>query len=69
MILAHYCSRTVFEEQMDIIDQNGTKLLPRNWLRLVSACTSFLRVELRLFLYEYYVSLRHFFNMTPAQGI
>ncbi|MCJ1388222.1 hypothetical protein MMC18_001067 [Xylographa bjoerkii] len=36
MILARYCSRTVFEEQMEIIGQHGNMLWPRNLLRLHS---------------------------------
>ncbi|MCJ1400784.1 hypothetical protein MMC11_003992 [Xylographa trunciseda] len=58
MILARYCSRTVFEEQMEIIGQHGSILWPRNLLRLVGAWTSYMRVELKLSLYESYLSLR-----------
>ncbi|KAI9848158.1 MAG: hypothetical protein M1837_000832 [Sclerophora amabilis] len=60
LILARYCSRTVFEEQMEAIKHRGTLARPDNFIRLLGAWASFMRVELKLSLYEYYLSLRRF---------
>ncbi|KAI9779793.1 MAG: hypothetical protein M1816_003329 [Peltula sp. TS41687] len=62
LILARYCSRTVFEEQMEIIGQGGGLLRPGNWLRLLGAWMSYARIELKLSLYESYLSLRRRFG-------
>ena len=69
MILARYCSKTVFEEQMESIAESGSKLWPRNIFRLIAAWSSFMRVELKLSLYEYYVSFRRFARLTPVASI
>ena len=58
MILARYCSRTVFQEQLEIIRQRGSMLWPTNLFRLLGAWGSYMRVELKLSVYEYYLSLR-----------
>ncbi|KAI9712525.1 MAG: hypothetical protein M1812_006834 [Candelaria pacifica] len=65
LILAHYCSRTVFGEQMEEIGRHGSFLLPRNLLRLLSAWASYMKVEWKLSLYEYHISLRRLLG-TPA---
>ena len=69
MILAHYCSKTVFEEQMEIIRRHGSMFSPGNFVRLLGACFSFLRVELRLATYEHFLSIRRFFRLSPIQSI
>ncbi|KAL9124166.1 MAG: hypothetical protein Q9175_008254, partial [Cornicularia normoerica] len=48
MILARYCSKTVLQEQVEIIGQTGSILWPSNFLRLLGAWTSFTRVEIKL---------------------
>ncbi|KAL9121754.1 MAG: hypothetical protein Q9187_001694 [Circinaria calcarea] len=58
MILARYCSRTVFQEQLEIIRRHGSVLWPSNLFRLLGAWGSYMRVELKLSIYEYYLSLR-----------
>lgn len=58
MILAKFASRTVWEEQKEKIRAQGRLLDPRNWVQLVSAWFSFARVELKLFAYERYLSIR-----------
>jgi len=63
LILARYCSRTVFEEQMEIIRQHGSLLWPGNFVRSIRAWSSYMRVELKLSLYEYYLSIRRAFGM------
>ncbi|KAE8136907.1 ABC1 family-domain-containing protein [Aspergillus pseudotamarii] len=58
LILARYATRTVFEEQMDLIHETGGLLRPFNFLRFLAAWTGFLRVELKLSVYETLLSLK-----------
>lgn len=58
LILARYATRTVFEEQMDLIHETGGLLRPFNFLRFLAAWTAFLRVELKLSVYETLLSLK-----------
>ncbi|KAE8351429.1 ABC1-domain-containing protein [Aspergillus coremiiformis] len=58
LILARYATRTVFEEQMDIIHETGGLFRPFNFLRFLSAWAGFLRVELKLSVYERLLSLK-----------
>ncbi|KAI9771361.1 MAG: hypothetical protein M1840_002331 [Geoglossum simile] len=58
LILARYCSRTVFQEQLENIKRRGSVLWPENFFRLLGAWGSYVRVELKLSLYEYFLSLR-----------
>ncbi|PGH29253.1 Atypical/ABC1/ABC1-B protein kinase [[Emmonsia] crescens] len=58
LILAKYATCTVFEEQMEIIRQHGSILWPRNVVRFIQAWASYLRVEIKLELYENWLSLR-----------
>lgn len=69
MILARYCSRTVFQGQMETIRRTGSVLWPHNLFRLVTAWASFMRVELKLSLYEYYISFRRFAHLPPIGSI
>ncbi|KAL8711283.1 MAG: hypothetical protein Q9220_004180 [cf. Caloplaca sp. 1 TL-2023] len=58
LILAHYCSRTVFQEQMELLGRKGRLFWPRNALHLLAAWISYARVEAKLLFYEWYISLR-----------
>ncbi|ODH30178.1 Atypical/ABC1/ABC1-B protein kinase [Paracoccidioides brasiliensis] len=58
LILAKYATCTVFEEQMEVIRQHGSILWPRNFIRLLQAWASYLRVELKLEMYEHWLSIR-----------
>jgi aarF domain-containing kinase len=58
LILARYCTRTVFHEQRDDILQSGSLLWPSNALRLVAAWSSFVRVELKLHVFEVWLRVR-----------
>ena len=69
MILARYCSRTVFEEQIEDVRRNNGLFWPRSFLRLAMAWTSFMRVELKLSLYEFYISFRRFARLSPIASI
>lgn len=58
LILARYCSRTVFEEQMENIRARGSLLWPPNTLRLLGAWFGYLRVELKLQVFETWLSIK-----------
>ena len=66
MILARYCSMTVLQEQVELIGQNGSILWPFNLFRLFGAWLSFMRVEAKLSLYEYYIYFRRFARLSPV---
>jgi aarF domain-containing kinase len=63
LILAKYASRTVWEEQKESFSQQGSFLWPSNFLHLFLAWSSFVRIELKLFLYERYLSIRRHMQM------
>ncbi|KAL8784657.1 MAG: hypothetical protein Q9213_003827 [Squamulea squamosa] len=69
LILARYCSRTVFREQMEIINSSGSMLWPWNVLQRLAAYTSYLRVEAKLSLYEWYIFFRRFARLSPIASI
>ncbi|KAI4136478.1 MAG: hypothetical protein LQ341_005596 [Variospora aurantia] len=58
MILARYCSRTIFQEQVEVIRSQGSTLWPRNMFRLFAAWTSYVRIEAKLVIYEWYIFVR-----------
>lgn len=63
LILARYATRTVFEEQMDSVNETGGILRPRNFWRFLCAWTGYLRVELKLSVYETLLSLKSRFGL------
>ncbi|KAI4278115.1 MAG: hypothetical protein LQ337_001259 [Flavoplaca oasis] len=69
LILARYCSRVVFREQMDIIRSHGSMLWPSNVLQRLGAWSSYLRVEAKLSLYEWYVFFRRVARLSPVASI
>jgi aarF domain-containing kinase len=59
MILARYCARTVFREQLDeIAAREGGLWWPSNTLRLAAAWIGFLRVELKLEVFELWLTVK-----------
>lgn len=56
LILARYATRTVFEEQMESIRASGGVFL--NFFRFLAAWAGYLRVEVRLSVYETVLSLK-----------
>jgi aarF domain-containing kinase len=58
LILGRYCSRTVFEEQVDNIKAMGSLFWPPNTLRLIGAWLGFIRVELKLEAFETWLSMK-----------
>ena len=63
LILAKYASRTVWEEQKAKIRSRGEWFMPRNTVALLRAWTGFLRMGLKLFLYERFLWVRRHLNM------
>ncbi|KAJ5712765.1 ABC1 family protein MCP2 [Penicillium malachiteum] len=63
LILARYATRTVFEEQMEQIQESGGAFL--NLFRYLSAWFGFLRVEAKLSVYEAVLSLKSRFGLRP----
>ncbi|KAJ9607720.1 hypothetical protein H2200_007798 [Cladophialophora chaetospira] len=58
LILAKYASWTVWQDEKDMIRRRGGYLQPRNFWRLIHAWVQFLRIEVKLFGYERYLSIR-----------
>ncbi|KAJ6169524.1 hypothetical protein N7497_002367 [Penicillium chrysogenum] len=61
LILARYATRTVFEEQLEIIKESGGVF--RNLFRFICAYASYLRVEVKLSVYETVLSLKTRFGL------
>ncbi|XXH04309.1 hypothetical protein Hte_010723 [Hypoxylon texense] len=67
MILARYCARTVFREQVEEISQRpGSLLWPGNALRLLAAWMGYLRVELKLEAFELWLSVKRTIGMNTV---
>ncbi|KAK0739946.1 ABC1 family-domain-containing protein [Apiosordaria backusii] len=58
LILARYCMRTVFYEQLDEIRKRGSLYWPPNAIRVFAAWLGFLRVELKLEAFELWLSAK-----------
>lgn len=63
LILAKYASRTVWEDQKRKIRNKGDWYKLGNVMALFRAWTGFVRVELKLFVYERYLSMRRHLHM------
>jgi aarF domain-containing kinase len=66
LILARYCSRTVFEEQVEELQKRGSLLWPRNLLGLLGAWLGFFRVEVKLEAFELWLSVKRALGMNHA---
>jgi aarF domain-containing kinase len=64
LILARYATRTVFEEQMESIQESGGVLHFFNFFRFLRAWAGFLRVELKLSVYETLLALKSRFGLS-----
>lgn len=64
LILARYASRAVFEEQLETIRQHGSMLWPPNLFRFLWAWSGYMRVELKLVLYESFLSLKSLLRLS-----
>ncbi|KAI1112328.1 ABC1-domain-containing protein [Nemania sp. NC0429] len=68
LILAHYCARTVLREQVDEIKQRpGSLLAPANAIRFIGAWMSYLRVELKLEVFELWLSIKRVMGFNTTQ--
>ncbi|PNY26361.1 ABC1 family protein MCP2 [Tolypocladium capitatum] len=68
MILARYCTRTVFYEQLEQIRAAGGSLLwPPTALRVFAAWVSYLRVEVKLEAFELWLGLKRALGLKSAQ--
>jgi aarF domain-containing kinase len=62
LILARYCMRTVFREQLDEIRQRGSLYWPPNALRVFAAWLGLLRVEIKLEAFELWIGIKRAFG-------
>ncbi|KAL5342522.1 ABC1 family-domain-containing protein [Aspergillus crustosus] len=58
LILARYATRTVFQEELETVNERGGLLRPSNFWLFLCAWSKFLRVELKLSVYETALSLK-----------
>ncbi|TVY26681.1 ABC1 family protein MCP2-like protein [Lachnellula hyalina] len=58
LILARYCSRTVFEEQVEELRAKGSLLWPGNMVGLLGAWLYYFRVEVKLEIFEAWLSVK-----------
>ena len=58
LILARYCTKTVFLEQVEDIRKSGSLFWPPNAIRYMVAYLSFLRVEFKLELFEMWLAVK-----------
>lgn len=52
LILAHYATRCVFNEQMELIKESGGLFRLSNFVKFLAAWAGYLRVEVKLSVYE-----------------
>ncbi|POS78835.1 aarF domain-containing kinase [Diaporthe helianthi] len=71
LILARYCMKTVFNEQLEQIRSHGSYLWPPNTLRLIAASLGFLRVEAKLKAFELWLMVKRMagFSTTNMMGL
>jgi aarF domain-containing kinase len=58
LILARYCSRTVYDETVEQIKAKGSLLWPGNMFRLLGAWVSYFRVEVKLEAFELWLGVQ-----------
>ncbi|KAH7357873.1 ABC1 family protein [Plectosphaerella cucumerina] len=58
MILARYCTRTVFEEQLEDLRARGSLFWPPNTVRFLVIWAGFLRVEIKLGAFELWLGVK-----------
>ncbi|KAK5987286.1 ABC1 familyMCP2-like protein [Cladobotryum mycophilum] len=67
MILARYCSRTVFHEQLESIAESGSLMWPPNAVRVFSAWLGLVRVELKLEVFELWLGIKRMIGLQSLQ--
>ncbi|KAG5970970.1 hypothetical protein E4U55_001350, partial [Claviceps digitariae] len=68
LILARYCSRTVFYEQLEEIRSMGSALWPLNAFRMVSAWAGYMRVGIKLEVFELWLSVKRVLGLKTVFG-
>merc|ERR1712230_193307 len=58
LILARYCSRTVFVEQVEMLRERGSLLWPGNLFGLLRAWAGYFRVEMKLEVFEAWLAVK-----------
>jgi aarF domain-containing kinase len=66
LILARYCMRTVFHEQLEEIRQRGSLYWPPNAIRVFAAWLGLMRVEVKLEAFELWISMKRAFGYQKA---
>ncbi|KAB5554588.1 ABC1 family-domain-containing protein [Coniochaeta sp. 2T2.1] len=66
LILARYCMRTVFYEQVEEIRRRGSLFWPPNAVRLFGAWLGFVRVEVKLEAFELWLSVKRVLGLRPT---
>ncbi len=70
LILAHYCARTVWEEECEHLRAlDGGLWWPGHWPALLGASWALLRVELRLGVFEWWVWARRVLGRWDVGGV
>ncbi|KAF4977863.1 hypothetical protein FZEAL_5707 [Fusarium zealandicum] len=64
MILARYCTRTVFYEKLEEISRNGSLLWPLNAVRVFAAWVGYVRVEAKLEAFELWLFAKRTLGLT-----
>jgi aarF domain-containing kinase len=67
MILARYCTRTVFHEQLEEILRNGSMLWPPNAVRVFAAWLGFVRVEVKLEAFELWLRFKRILGLRSVE--
>ncbi|KAK0760204.1 hypothetical protein N5P37_007284 [Trichoderma harzianum] len=67
MILARYCTRTVFHEQLEDIVRSGSMLWPPNVMRALTAWIGFVRVELKLEAFELWLGIKRMLGLRGVE--
>lgn len=66
LILARYCMRTVFYEQLEEIRGRGSLFWPPNAVRLFGAWLGYVRVEVKLEAFELWLSAKRILGLQPS---
>ncbi|KAL2196145.1 ABC1 family-domain-containing protein [Corynascus similis CBS 632.67] len=69
LILARYCMRTVFHEQLDEIRHRGSLFWPPNALRALAAWLGYLRVGIKLEAFELWIGIKRAFGYRNGIGL
>ncbi|KAK3296804.1 ABC1 family-domain-containing protein [Chaetomium fimeti] len=69
LILARYCMRTVFYEQLEEIRQRGSLYWPPNAIRLFAAWLGYMRVGIKLEAFELWISVKRAFGYQNGIGL